>query len=280
MPGNSTVERWLGNIGSNDGQSTVRGGDNQRSYASRKDESVDSSFGKPPQASSRRRAKPHEHQKSSQKSLPPQRERFEGRSSSDSRSRVKPRKNNQDPRWSQWLPVSDNSSHNTYSETASQSNLPRSYSPSGHGRYTSYSIPSLGFRSPEVAPVSHITITPVTELQRPSAGVASHQGISDIPTTYHTVQRFPSSPNQGRHRDAYSTINGSFKYTVPQETQTIGFRTAEGKDAYERYLREAGHIERMVSHATSARETWARDIWESEMGKQGGSGGMRDMYQG
>ncbi|KAM0144295.1 hypothetical protein ACHAO1_000053 [Botrytis cinerea] len=279
MPGNSTIERWPGNIESNDGQSTVGREDDQHRYASRKDESVDSSFGKPPQASSRYRAKAHKHQKRSQKSLPSQRESFEGRSSSNSRSRVKPRKKNHDPRSSQRLPVSDNSPRSLHSEAAAQSNLPRSSSPSGNGRYTSYPIPSLGFGFPETTAASHITIALATEPQRPSAGVTLHQGIYDIPTTYHTVQGFSSSPHQGHHRSGYPTSEGSFQYTVPQEIQRIGFRTAEGNDAYERYLREAGQIERMaVSQAKPARETWARDIWESEMGKQGGSGGRRGMY--
>ncbi|KAM0170273.1 hypothetical protein ACHAPF_009179 [Botrytis cinerea] len=166
-----------------------------------------------------------------------------------------------------------------HSEAAAQSNLPRSSSPSGNGRYTSYPIPSLGFGFPETTAASHITVALATEPQRPSAGVTLHQGIYDIPTTYHTVQGFSSSPHQGHHRSGYPTSEGSFQYTVPQEIQRIGFRTAEGNDAYERYLREAGQIERMaVSQAKPARETWARDIWESEMGKQGGSGGRRGMY--
>ncbi|TGO20581.1 hypothetical protein BPAE_0284g00080 [Botrytis paeoniae] len=178
MPGNSTVERWLDTIKSDDGRSTVRGEDDKYRHADRRDESVDPNFDKPSQAlhigsASRHQAKPHERQKISQNVLPLQNENSGG-----PRSRAKPRGNSRGSLSRQQLPVSGNSPRSPYSEAAPQSNLPRPYSTSV---------------------------------------------------------------------DAYPTSEGSVQGTVPQETARVGFRIAEGNDAYERYLRSGGQLDSIGS---------------------------------
>ncbi|KAF5870688.1 uncharacterized protein Bfra_009235 [Botrytis fragariae] len=247
MPGNSTVERWLDNIKSGDDRSTVRGEDDQYRHADRRDEPIDPNFGKPPQAlhigsTSRHRAKPHERQKISQNVLPPQNENSGG-----SRSRAKPRGHNKGPLSRQQLPVSGNSPRNSYSEAAPQSNLPRPYSASVYGSYTSRSVPHCRTIPPEIAPVSYATTFSVTRPQRASASVASYQDTYVIPTLNHTVQESSSFPQQNRHRDAYPSSEGLAQGTVAQETQRVGFRTAEANNAYGRYLRSGGQLDSIGS---------------------------------
>ncbi|TGO11666.1 hypothetical protein BTUL_0104g00110 [Botrytis tulipae] len=262
---NNTVERWLDNIKTDDGWSTVRREDDR--YADRREESVDPRFGNPSQAlhigsTSRHRAEPGKRQKSSRNVHPPQ-----PTNSSGSRSRVRPRRDNQRPLLPQQLPISGNSPRSPYSEAASQSNLPHPYSSGAHGSYNSHSIS-------RIAPVSHVTTFRVTRPQQDSARVASHQNTYAIPTLNHTVQESSSFPQQNHHRGAYFTSERSVQGTVAQGNQRVRFRTAEGNDAYEIYLRSRGQIasigtgtgdfSRMnMTYDTPPRDTYARDIWES-----------------
>ncbi|KAF7890660.1 hypothetical protein EAF00_008975 [Botryotinia globosa] len=264
MPDNNTVERWLDNIKSDDGWSTVRGEDDR--YADRREESVDARFGKTSQAlhtesTSRYRAGSDKHQKSSRNVHPPQ-----PKNSSGSRSRVTPRGDNQHPLLPQQLPIGGNSSRGAYSEAASQSNLPHPYSSGTHGSYTSHSIP-------QIAPVSHVTTFRVTRPQQASARVVSHQNNYAIPTLNHTVQESSSFPQQNHHRGAYLTSERSVQGTIAQGTQRVRFRTAEANDAYEMHLRSTGQIASIgigtddfsrvsLTYDTTPRNTRARDIWE------------------
>ncbi|TGO48632.1 hypothetical protein BOTNAR_0466g00080 [Botryotinia narcissicola] len=263
MPDNNTVERWLDNIKSDDGWSTVRGEDDI--YADRREEYVDSSLGKPSQAlhtesTSRHRAESDKRQKSSRNVHPPQ-----PKNSSGSGSRVTPRRDNQRPLLPQQRPIGGNSSSGPYSEGASQSNLPQPYSSGAHGSYTSHPIP-------QIAPISRVTTYRVTRPQQASARVASHQNNYAIPTLNHTVQESSSFPQQNHHRGTYLTNKRSIQETIAQGTQRVRFRTAEANDAYEMHLRSTGQIassgtgtddfSRMsLTYDTSPRDTRARDIW-------------------
>ncbi|KAF7945517.1 hypothetical protein EAE96_010284 [Botrytis aclada] len=243
----TTVEEWLENVKSDDGHSTFRGTDDQYRHAHRRGETVDPNFGKPPQASyigstSTHRAKPHERQKPSQNVPPRRHEDFSG-----SRLRAEPRGNNQGSLSRQQLPVSGNPPRSPYNEAAPQSNLQRPYTTSVHGGYTSHPIPHLQTRPPEIAPVSHVTTFPAPRPQRPLASVASYQNTYVAPTLNHTVQESSSTHRQSGHRDAYPASGGSVQVNVAQGTQSVGFRTAEGNDAYERYLRSGGQLDSIGS---------------------------------
>ncbi|THV49787.1 hypothetical protein BGAL_0179g00120 [Botrytis galanthina] len=245
MSNNNTVERWLDNIKSDDGWSTVRGEDDR--YAVRREESLDPSFGRPSQAlhtksTSRHRAEPRERQKSSRNVLPPQPE-----NSGSSRSRVTPRRDNQRPLLPQQLPISGNSPRDPYSEAAYQSNLPHPYSSSAYGSYTSHPVPPLGIRSSEIAPGSHATTFQVTRPRRASVCIVSHQDTYVVPTLNHTVQESSSFPQHSRHRNSYLTSERSVQQTVAQGTQRVRFRRAEGNDAYERSLRRGGQLDSIGS---------------------------------
>ncbi|KAF7914193.1 uncharacterized protein EAF01_000599 [Botrytis porri] len=289
MPGNSNVERLLDNIKSDDGRSTLRGEDDQYGYTGPRNESVDPSFRNKPQASTIEpapiyRAKPHEYKKSSRNVPPPRHENFDRRSIGDSRSGVNPRSNNQGPRSLQQLPVSNNSPRIPYYETAPQSAFPRPYSSTLRNRFTSHSVSRLQIRSPEIAPVSHPDTFSVARPQRVPVGVASYRDTYVIPTLNHTVQESSGlSADNPRIQIIYAqpTREGLVQRTIAQETRRAGFRTAEENDAYGRYLRSGGQLDSIGSgtgnfsrmgmpYDKPARETWARDMWASEMLKQNG----------
>ncbi|KAF7853794.1 uncharacterized protein EAF02_011784 [Botrytis sinoallii] len=218
MSGNSTIERWLDIIDSDDGRSTVRA-ENDR-YADRRDESADRSLGEPSQAlhtgsTSRHRVQRHNHRTTAHEMY---------------------HLDMKDSTVDRLLPINGSSPHGPYSGAASQSNLPRPFSSAAYATQRRYRTPSP---SPPPSPPPRIRISRQRPLFSPPYSPLRSQ------STFTPAARFQTDPGlpSMHHRNDYTSTARPDQYTGARGAQIPRFRTAEGNDAYRRFLRSgAGEI--------------------------------------
>ncbi|KAJ8061484.1 hypothetical protein OCU04_009299 [Sclerotinia nivalis] len=147
-----------------------------------------------------------------------------------------------------------------------------------HGSYTEAAPPRA---SPP--PPTRARTTPINYLERPMRYFDHHEGGRQTRYYFHHYDdagnqvwwpesRLPSSNRTGTGRSE----------TFPQGARGVSFRTAEGRDAFRRYLTgsEPRMIERRENLARQSmpESTSARNVWASQMVRQSGARNREEAY--